>query len=351
MKYVVFMVVLCMLLTGCKGQPGNNPDNNELTRFSANFFDVFDTQTTVIGYAKDQETFDEKVELIEEKLMEYHRLYDIYHTYDDINNLKTINDNAGMEPVLVDTEIINLLKMSREMYDLTSGRVNVAMGSVLEIWHNHREIGREYPEKATVPEMEALLEASEHMNIDNLIIDEEASTVYLKDSEMSLDVGGIGKGYAVQKTAEYAREIGLENALISVGGNTCALGVKQDGTQWKIGIQNPDLESDEAHVAKVCVKDACVVTSGDYQRYYMVDDVKYSHIIDPDTLMPAAYFASVTIIAKDSGMADALSTGVYNMPLEEGMELISKLSDVEALWVQKDGELVYSEGFQAMIDS
>lgn len=351
MKYVVFMVVLCMLLTGCKGQPGNNPDNNELTRFSANFFDVFDTQTTVIGYAKDQETFDEKVELIEEKLMEYHRLYDIYHTYEGMNNIKTINDNAGIEPVVVDSEIIELLKMSREMYELTSGKVNIAMGSVLKIWHDHREIGREYPEKATVPEMEALKKASEHMDIENLIIDEEASTVYLKDAEMSLDVGGIGKGYAVQKTAEYAREIGLENALISVGGNTCALGVKQDGTQWKIGIQNPDLESDEAHVAKVCVKDACVVTSGDYQRYYIVDDVKYSHIIDPDTLMPAAYFASVTIIAKDSGMADALSTGVYNMPLEEGMELISKLSDVEAMWVQKDGELVYSEGFQAMIDS
>ena len=106
MKYVVFMGVLCMPLTGCKGQPGNNPDNNELTRFSANFFDVFDTQTTVIGYAKDQETFDEKVELIEEKLMENHRLYDIYHTYEGMNNIKTINDNAGIEPVAVDSEII-----------------------------------------------------------------------------------------------------------------------------------------------------------------------------------------------------------------------------------------------------
>ena len=351
MKYVIFLVVLCMFLTGCREHQENNAENNGMTRFSAHFFDVFDTQTTVIGYAKDQETFDEQVEMIEEKLAYYHCLYDIYHTYEGMNNIKTINDNAGIEPVVVDSEIIELLKMSREMYELTSGKVNIAMGSVLKIWHDHREIGREHPEKATVPEMEVLKKASEHMDIENLVIDEEASTVYLKDAEMSLDVGGIGKGYAVQKTAEYAREIGLENALISVGGNTCALGVKQDGTQWKIGIQNPDLESDEAHVAKVCVKDACVVTSGDYQRYYMVGDVKYSHIIDPDTLMPADYFASVTIIAKDSGMADALSTGVYNMPLEEGMELISKLSDVEAMWVQKDGELVYSEGFQAMIDS
>ena len=122
MKYVIFLVVLCMFLTGCREHQENNAENNGMTRFSAHFFDVFDTQTTVIGYAKDQETFDEKVDQIEEKLAYYHCLYDIYHTYEGMNNIKTINDNAGIEPVVVDSEIIELLKMSREMYELTSGK-------------------------------------------------------------------------------------------------------------------------------------------------------------------------------------------------------------------------------------
>lgn len=346
----IILLVLCMLFTGCKAPEDTTLNNTEMERFSAYFFDVFDTQTTVVGYAKNQEEFDEKVELIEAKLRQYHRMYDIYHTYDGMNNIKTINDHAGMEPVAVDQEIIDLLKMSQELYNITSGKVNVAMGSVLSIWHEHRDHGRNYPETATLPVMEELMTASEHMDIQNMIIDEEAGTVYLTDPEMSLDVGGIGKGYAAQKTAEYAKEIGLENGLISVGGNACALGEKQDGSAWKIGIENPDRDSDEGYVAVVNVKDACVVTSGDYQRYYEVDGVKYCHIIHPETLMPPTYFSSVTIITADSGWADALSTAVFNMTLEEGMELIHRLSGVEAMWVQKDGTLVYSDNFESMID-
>ena len=346
----MFWVILCALLTGCKEPEASLSENLEMTRYSAHFFGVFDTQTTVIGYAESQEDFDEKVKLIEERLKHYHELYDIYHTYEDMNNIKTVNDHAGVEPIVVDSEIIDLLKMSKEMYTLTNGKVNVAMGSVLSIWHDHRDHGREHPETATLPAMEDLTFAAEHVDIEKMMIDEEASTVYLEDPQMSLDVGGIGKGYAVQKTAEYAKELGLKDALISVGGNACALGEKQDGSKWKIGIENPDQESDEDYVAKVNVKDVCVVTSGDYQRYYEVDGVRYCHIIHPETLMPANYFSSVTIIAKDSGMADALSTAVYNMTLEDGMTLVESLSDVEALWVKPDGTTIYSDGFEHMMD-
>ena len=234
------------------------------------------------------------------------------------------------------------------MYATTSGKVNVAMGSVLSIWHDHRDYGRENPENATLPEMKELVEASAYVDIEKVIIDEEASTVYLEDAQMSLDVGGIGKGYAVQKAAEYARAIGLTDGLISVGGNAVALGKKQDGTLWKIGIENPDPESED-YVAVVGVTDACVVTSGDYQRYYEVDGVRYCHIIHPETLMPATYFSSVTIVAADSGWADALSTAVYNMTLDEGMALINRLPDIEAMWVTPDGELFYSDGFEKMM--
>ena len=142
------------------------------------------------------------------------------------------------------------------------------------------------------------------------------------------------------------QEIGMESVLFSVGGNVCAVGSKLDGSAWKIGIQNPNLSSTEEYIEKVNIADACVVTSGDYQRYYIVDGVKYCHIIDGDTLMPADYFASVSIVAKDSGMADALSTSVFNMPFEEGLAFVNSLEDVEAVWVLKDGTVEYSDNFK-----
>lgn len=314
-------------------------------RYTASFFDVFDTKTDIIGYSTDKELFTEQVAALKARLEHYHKLFDIYNDYEGVNNIKTINDMAGKEPVVVDSEIIALLKLSKEMYEKTNGQMNVAMGSVLKIWHDYREEASNNPMEAKVPPMDMLTEASAYTDIDKIIIDEEASTVYLSDERMSIDVGSIGKGYAVERIAEYAGELGMTSALLSVGGNICAVGAKYDGSNWKVGIQNPDTTSDEAHVEMVHIADVSVVTSGDYQRYYVADGEKYCHIIDGDTLMPANYFASVSVIVKDSGVADALSTSVFNMPLEEGMAFVNALDDVEAIWVLHDGSLKYSDGF------
>lgn len=318
---------------------------SELSRYTASFLDVFDTKTDIVGYSTSEEEFVEQVGLLKEKLEYYHQLYDIYNDYEGVNNIKTINDNAGVAPVEVSQDIIDLLLFSKEMYDKTDGQMNVAMGSVLKIWHNYRDAGINDPENAKLPEMEDLQAASIYCDINQIIIDEEASTVYLPDEHMSIDVGSIGKGYAVQRVAEYAKEIGMESVLLSVGGNVCAVGTKLDGSSWRIGIQNPDLTSDEAYVKKVDVADACVVTSGNYQRYYVVDGERYCHIIDGDTLMPADYFASVSIVTTDSGMADALSTSVFNMTYEEGLAFVNSLDGVEAMWIMEDGSIYYSDNF------
>ena len=318
-------------------------------QYTATFLDVFDTKTDIIGYAKSEEAFTEQVKVLKERFEYYHKLYDIYNDYEGVNNLKTINDNAGIAPVQVDEEIINLLKLSKDMYEMTDGEVNVAMGSVLEIWHIYRSAGVDNPEKATLPEMEDLEKAALHTDIDNLIIDEAARTVYLSDPEMSLDVGSIGKGYAVERVAEYARACGMEHMLFSVGGNICAIGTKWDGNNWRLGIQNPDLSSQTNYVKKVSFSNMSLVTSGDYQRYYVVDGERYCHIIDADTLKPATSFSSVSILAPDSGLADALSTAVFNMSYEEGLEFIDKQKDVEAMWIMEDGTIRYSEHFQEYI--
>lgn len=334
-----FAILIALVLFGRK------PEES----YTATFFDVFDTRTDIMGYSTSEEAFAEQVTPLKEKLEYYHRLYDIYNDYEGINNIKTINDNAGTAPVEVSEDIIDLLLFSKEMYHKTNGQINIAMGSVLKIWHDYREAGMNNPESAVLPPMEDLLGAAEHCNIEKIVIDEAAMTVYLADAEMSIDVGSIGKGYAVQRVADYAKECGIGNLLLSVGGNVCAVGGKADGSAWRAGLQNPDLESEEAYVKKVSVSDSCVVTSGNYQRYYVVDGVKYCHIIDGDTLMPADYFASVSIVASDSGMADALSTSVFNMPFEEGLVFVNSLEGVEAMWILSDGRIEYSDGFETYV--
>lgn len=352
-KNAIEIILAVVIILGClfigKQYENGLSNNGGLNRYAASFFEVFDTQAQIVGYAKNEEEFTAQVEKLKEKLTYYHELYDIYNCYDVINNIKTINDHAGIAPVVVDEEIINLLKMSKDMFERTGGKVNVAMGSVLSIWHTYREKGVADPENAELPDMQELENAADSMDLNHLIIDEEASTVYLEDAEMSLDVGGIGKGYAVQKVAEYAKELGMDNLLLSVGGNVCAVGAKYDGTNWNIGIVNPIMGEQEAYSAKVSVKDCSVVTSGNYQRYYTVDGVRYCHIINPDTLMPADNFASLSIVAKDSGIADALSTAVYNMSFDEGIQFVNEMENVEAMWIMEDGSISYSEGFKTFL--
>lgn len=318
-------------------------------QYRKNYLDAFDTVTTMIGYGKSQEDVAAKTDILMDELKRYHKLYDIYNSYDGINNLKTINDNAGIEPVVVDKEIIDLLKFSIDLYDKTNGQTNIALGKVLKIWHNYRNYGIDNPSEATLPSMDELEEAAKHCNIQDIIIDEEASTVYLNDPEMSLDVGSIGKGYAVQKISEYARELGYNNMVISAGGNISVIGPKADESIWKFGVQNPDLESEQASIASVNLVDTCLVTSGDYQRYYTVDGIEYCHIIDPDTLMPADYCKSVTLITPHSGEADALSTALFCMSVEEGLAFINTIPNAEAMWVLEDGSITYSANFDSYL--
>lgn len=320
--------------------------NRELSRYEGQFYDCFDTVTTITGYAKSQKDFSEKIGLLQEKLTYYHQLYDIYHTYDGRNNIKTINDAAGADAVKVDREILDLLKLGKEMYDKTGGKLHIAYGSVLSLWHEYREEGLREPEQAKLPPEEELVRRALHTDIEDVILDEESSTVRLADAEMSLDVGSIGKGYAVQRLAAYAREIGMEHVLISVGGNVCAVGGKADGSPWTIGVENPNPDSKEPYVATVELRDGSLVTSGDYQRYYEVDNVRYCHIIDPDSNMPPEYFASVSVQTADSGIADALSTSLFTMDYQSGLSLVEDMEGVEAMWVGKDGKIRYSSGFK-----
>ena len=338
-------VLSLSLLVGCKPK-------KELTRYTTIFYDVFDTVTQVIAYCESEEEFNTQMQALHQDLIVYNQLYDIYNDYAGVVNVKTINENAGKAPIQVDDRILSMLELARQMYDLTGGKINIAMGSVLGIWHDHREAAEKDASDAdnTLPTQEELEAAAQHCDINGLVIDEDAKTVYLSDPEMSLDVGSVGKGYAVEMVCRAAEARGLTSALVSVGGNLRAIGTKPDGSQWTGGVENPWNASDvytasSSYVSGVNMSDMALVTSGNYQRYYVVDGVRYHHLIDPDTLWPARYFDSVSVLSPDSGAADCLTTGLFCMSLEDGQKLIESLDGVEALWCTPDGEVIQSSGW------
>ena len=341
---VLLAAAAAVWLTGCAGK------QEKLTAYDAQYLDYFDTITSITIFAKNDAEFESYKTLAEETMEKYHELFDIYDTYDGVNNIKTINDNAGIAPVTVDPELIDLLEFSRKEYEETNGKVNVAMGSVLSIWHDYREAGLENPDEAEIPDMDLLLQAAEHTDFEQIEIDEQASTVYIPDEEMSLDVGAIAKGYATKRLAETLKDAGVTSALLSLGGNVETIGTKADGKPWRVGVQNPDTSAAQSYLHVVNLNDSCLVTSGTYQRYYEVDGVRYHHIINPDILMPWNTYDSVSILCDDSGRADALSTAVFNMEPEEGMAFVEAQDGVEALWVFPDGSERMSSGFGAHMD-
>lgn len=333
------ILILSMIISGC----GQTAQEKEKIQYTKTYMDVFDTVTTIIGREESEEVFQKNAEQIHAALLTYHQLFDIYNEYDGVANLKTVNDLAGKEAVVVDEKILDLLLLCKEEAELTNGAVNVALGSMLDLWHEARTEGIEDPENAKLPDRDALEEAMLHTDISKVIIDEEAKTVRFADEDLKLNVGAIAKGYATEKAIE-----GINgNYLLSVGGNVRVTGPKTDeGTPWIVGIQDPDKL--DSYCYKLAVTSGSVVTSGDYQRFYEVDGKRYHHIIDPETLMPAAYYRSVTVLCEDSGRADALSTALFNLPLEKGKEL-AKTAGVEVLWIPVSGDVVMTDGMENMI--
>lgn len=333
-KILLAGLLICSILGGCSMK-----ELKVQKKYQATFFDLFDTVTTVVGYAESQEEFEQVTEQLKAELLEYHQLFDIYEEYEGINNLKTMNDQAGKNPVPVTEKLLDFLLFCQEINEKTQGHVNAALGSVLCLWHEARSEAAADPQHAKVPDWESLSLAGEHCDFSQILIDREQGTVRILDPKLQLDVGALGKGYALEKVCENMPK----GYLISVGGNVRSTGEKPEGDgRWIIGIQDPDGKTNE-NIYKVAIEELSVVTSGDYQRYYTVDGVVYHHIIDPDTLYPSVYWSSVTVLCEDSGIADGLSTALFTMDQEEGSKLL-EIFDAEAVWIDPEGNSYFSSG-------
>ena len=344
---LLFSLLPCLVLNlfGCSIPHGKNEPKIHSKIIS---YAHFNTASQIFAYGDiSDEQFESYVTTANETLEYYHKLFDIYYEYSGVNNVKTINKNAGIAPVAVDRELIDFLSYCKELYTLTNGKTNVMLGSVLKIWHNAREEAESdfgYLSPDSLPRADELEAAGDHTSIDSLVINEDECTVYISDPEASLDVGAVAKGYTVDILYNKLKNAGADSVVLNIGGNIRTIGVKPDGSLWTSGITNPDKTSENSLICRVTIGESSVVTSGDYERYFISGDKKYNHIVDPETLMPAEYFASVSIVTSESGLADALSTALFCMPYESGLALLESIGDADAIWIYKDGTLKTTSG-------
>lgn len=337
-RIICIAAAVLLLFSGCSQ---TKAQDTGYTKYSTQFYGTFDTIVQIIGYSKTEEEFTHYAGQIKARMEELSQLYDIYYEYSDKNNLKTINDNAGIGPVTVQKEIIDLIEFCKEWYGKTDGKVNIALGPVLSVWHKYMERYSADPTDAKLPDIEQLQAKLPLCSMKDVLVDREAGTVFLAKEGMSLDVGAVAKGYAAELACREAYEAGFTSFIVSAGGNVVAGDIPLDGIRsgWGIGIQDPFTAEELGggnSIDVAYVSNTCVVTSGDYQRFYMVGDRRVHHIIDPDTLMPADYYRGVTVITEDSGIADLASTTLYTLPFEQSKAMAEKMG-WKAMWIFADG--------------
>lgn len=310
--------ILLVSLSGCS--------TDSLALYRETTFDVgFNTPFSLMLYTESQEAFDEYFEKMKTQVRRYNELFDIYNDYAGVNNIKTINDKAGIEPVEVDPIIIELLDDAKKWTDITNSLFDPTLGSVLKIWHEAREEGMALNREGKFgpsPSKTELEAASAYVGWEYVEINHDKNTVYLTDEHVSLDVGAIAKGWAVEKVADAFEADGIEYGIVNGGGNVRLIGSKYNEGSWSVGVTNPDSMEDHSILSLEFAENMSVVTSGDYERFFIDDKGQHQHhLVSPLTLEPTRLSRSVTVTIPDSGIADVLSTAFSMINLEEAQKL------------------------------
>ena len=313
------------------------------------YYQYFDTVIALSSTYATRADFEENVAAAEKEIADYHKLFDIYHEYSGMKNLCSVNRAAGKEAVSIDRRLFDFLSQAKALYEKTDGQLNVMMGAVTSLW---KAAGADAESGTGVlPTEEEIAAARLHCSIDSLVLDEENLTAYISDPAASLDVGAFGKGYAAERVAELLSARGVSDSyVLDFGGNLRVIGAPHNREAFIAGIRDPQANASGEHVLRLYLKNASLVTSGSYFRYFEIDGVRYHHLIDPETGYPASVFSSVTIYGADSGICDALSTALFVMTEEEGRALLEeRFEGYEAVWVYASGEMHMSEGIEEFV--
>lgn len=294
----------------------------------------FGTILTITLYGGDEE---ELKEITEKSFGECERLENIFSARLSDSELSMLNEQAALGPVEVSDELMYLISEALAYNKLSEGALDISIGRLVDMWG----IGTE---NQRVPDMEELKPYIDKDGCGSIIIDEEKNTVFYNSSLVSIDLGAVAKGYAADCIKKYICDnMEAPYGILDFGGNIMTIGQKADGGSWNIGITNPISPSQVYGV--VSVKDMCVVTSGNYERYFIEDGVRYHHILNPHTGYPAdSGIISSTIIGENSMQCDALSTACYILGVDRAMELVDSIEGVEAVFIDNDGRPHASKG-------
>lgn len=307
--------------------------NPPIKKYSKDLF-YMDTYIDVQIFSGSKRKANKVLEEVDNIYKKYHELTSRYDDY-DIKNIYYINNKLDInEKIEIEPELYEIIKYGIDIYDDTDGFVNIAIGNVIDVWNKHKEKGE------SVPSYEELSICGS-INIKDIVLHE--NNMIEKKSDVKLDLGAISKGFVTEVVGNYLEEKGFDKYIINAGGNV-KVGSHYNKKEYTIGLEKP--EKNSLDVYKVIKgNNISVVTSGSYERFYEVDDKIYHHIIDPYTLFPPLNMYSVSVITKDSKLGDVLSTQLFLMTIEEGIDYINTLDDVEAVWYGVNDEIYYSEGF------
>ncbi|MEC9487901.1 MAG: FAD:protein FMN transferase [Halanaerobium sp.] len=335
---IISLLILLIILTGCgKGQTSGDSGYSlaDVTQTSY----LMGTLVQAKVYAPTKEKGEEVLDTAFQQMDALEKKMSLNIPASEIIR---VNEAAGSKPVQVSEDTFLVLQKGLEYSKLTEGSFDISIGPLVKLWG----IGTD---QARVPSADEIKQKLKLVDYQSVLLQPEGQQVYLEEEGMVLDVGGIAKGYAADVTKEIFQEAGIKHAYISIGGNVLVVGNKPDGSPWKIGIQNP-YRPRGAYLAIVEVTDSTVVTSGDYERYFEENGVRYHHIIDPATGYPTRNgLKSVSIITHKSLNADALSTGVFVLGIERGLQLLERTPDVEGILITEDKEVYLTSGLQGKV--
>jgi thiamine biosynthesis lipoprotein len=253
----------------------------------------------------------------------------------DLSDVTRINRSAGKEWVKVSPETMEVIKKAQEISELSEGGFDITVGPLIELWRKARR-------EKIPPSIEEVKGKLDLVNFKNIEMDRDGK-VFLKKKGMAIDLGGIAKGYAVDRAFDLLKSHGYKNLIVNAGGDLRVGGLKNN-QPWSIGIQNPR-ESSKI-LARISVSDIAIATSGDYEKYFIYQGKRYHHILNPRDGFPAEGCQSVTILFRDGMTADALATAVFVLGAEKGYSLCQKLEGVDCLIVDKDGKVMLSHNLK-----
>lgn len=289
----------------------------------------------ISAVAEDESWANERIEAATDEIR---RIEKLLTTYSDDSETALINKNAGMVPVAVSQETFNIIERSIRISAITQGAFDITYGSVDKRLWNFDMNMKSLPDKATAKKMVRLI------NYRNIILDKEKITVFLKEKGVRIGFGGIGKGYAAERAKQVMKEMGAESGIVNASGDLTAWGYQPDGKPWTIGIANPNAK--QQIFSYMNITNMAIATSGNYEKYIMINGEKYSHTIDPRTGLPVKGIKSVTIISANAELADAMATPVMIMGIHAGLDLINQMNGIEAIIIDDDDKIYKSNNIR-----